>query len=259
MRSPTLPSPNDFEKRTSSSLRANTRKRRGIVFGLLTLAVLSLFYLSPSTTASATNSLSVIWTKIKSIAGCHSTPVDTMPHHHGTHTAASAEGWHARATHTPATDFNPKQSDLVLSVLVNSQVEPDGFTLSLLHPNLAVDASGKLLVLSAADFAAFEAQVHAVTAHVEPTGEFMGQWRVKQARTGYPIDRVLIPGDAERAVYGWAKSNVELKLEGETKGRTTLPKELQVLVGWAKEARDGYVRGHKDDTVISKVRALIQE
>ena len=118
-----------------------------------------------------------------------------------------------------------------------------------------MDASGHLLTLSSADFTAFE---HAVTdvKSVEDSGGFMGQWRVKQARTSYPIDEILIPGEKERAVYGWAKGDGELELEEETKGHTTLPKALQVIVGLAKEARDGYVRGQKDESVIAKVRAL---
>jgi hypothetical protein len=129
--------------------------------------------------------------------------------------------------------------------------------MSLVKPNHAVDASGHVLTLSTADFSALVAAVHAVSEHVPHTDAFQGQWRVKQARTSYPIDQILIPGEKEREVYGWAKSDHELELEGETKGRTTLPKELQTLVGLAKEARDGYVRGHKDDTVIGKVRALL--
>jgi len=134
-------------------------------------------------------------------------------------------------------------------------VEPDGFTMALVKPNFAVDASGHLLTLSTADFTAFTQAVEDVKS-VEDSGGFMGQWRVKQARTSYPIDQVLIPGEKSREVYGWAKGDGDLELEEETKGHTTLPKALQVIVGLAKEARDGYVRGQKDDSVINKVRAL---
>ncbi|KIM24358.1 hypothetical protein M408DRAFT_40221, partial [Serendipita vermifera MAFF 305830] len=162
-------------------------------------------------------------------------------------------GWHARATRTPATDFAPKASDLVFKALYNSQVEPEGFTMALVKPNLAVDASGHLLTLTAADFTALEAQVRAVGEHVPATDAFMGQWRVKQARTSYPIDEIYVAGQKVRSVYGWTKSENALELEEETKGRTTLPAELQALLGLVREARDGYTRGHKDDSVIGKV------
>lgn len=131
--------------------------------------------------------------------------------------------------------------------------------MALMRPNLVVDASGHLLALRSTDFAAFEALIKDIKQHVPHTGAFMGQWRVQQARTSYPIDRILIPGDEERAVYGWTKSEAPLELEQETKGTTTLPKELQTLVGWAKEAREGYVRGNKDEAVIGKIRALVGE
>jgi len=127
--------------------------------------------------------------------------------------------------------------------------------MALVKPHFAVDASGHLLTLSSADFSAFESAVSAVKS-VEDSGAFEGQWRVKQARTSYPIDQILIPGEKGWAVYGWAKGDADLELEEETKGHTTLPKALQAIVGLAKEARDGYTRGHKDDSVINKVRAL---
>jgi len=258
MRSPTLPPPNNAESekiRTNSS-RTNKRTRRGILFAFFTLALFCFLYFPVTVTTTAS-----IWTKIKSLAGCGSTPMSTHApttstgHHHGAATSHSAVGWHTRATRTSASGFAPKKTDLVFTALINSQVEPDGFTMALVRPHFAVDASGHLLTLSAADFTAFE---HAVTdvKSVEDSGGFMGQWRVKQARTSYPIDEILIPGEKERAVYGWAKGDGELELEEETKGHTTLPKALQVIVGLAKEARDGYVRGQKDESVIAKVRAL---
>jgi len=116
--------------------------------------------------------------------------------------AQTAEGWHARATRaSSAADFAPNPSDLVLTVLLNSPAEPDGFTMALLRPNLALDASGHLLLLRPGDFAAFEDAVEAVRERVPHTSAFMGQWRVKQPTTCRPIDRVFIGGEEEeRAV-----------------------------------------------------------
>lgn len=104
---------------------------------------------------------------------------------------------------------------------------------------------------------AFENAIEAVK-QVPATGAFRGQWRVAHPRTDYPFDRILIPGDdaGERSVYGWSKSTT--LLESETKGYTHLPDPLQRLLTWAREAREGYVRGQKDESVVGQVLALVE-
>lgn len=118
---------------------------------------------------------------------------------------------------------------------------------------------GRLVTLEANDFAAFEAQGRAVSQNA--TGG--NYWRVRSEWTCQLFDTILISGDqerTERTVYGWTDSDHELELEAETRGRTTLPTEFQVLVGWAREAQEGSdeLRGEKDDIVIGKVKALIE-
>jgi len=158
------------EKFVQANVSTRRTKRRRILIILTTAFLIFIYLLSPYNT-TIQNPFSNLFSKIKTWT-CH--PSERMS---GSTTTASATGWHTRATeHTGA--FEPKKADLVLTVLINSQVESDGFTLGLIKPNLAVDARGKVLTLSADDFAAFEAKVTEVKA-VPHTGSFMGQWRVK--------------------------------------------------------------------------------
>lgn len=126
--------------------------------------------------------------------------------------------------------------------------------MALLRPSSVVDASGRVYTMAQDDFAAFEETIEAVKALPHADG-FRGQWRVSHPRTSYPIDRILIPHEPERGVYGWDKHMTSL--EQDTKGYTHLPDEMQRLVGWAREARTGYVRGTRDESVIEQVMALV--
>jgi len=230
----------------SVSTRKARRRRFLIVF---TSAFLIFVYLFSPYNTVATNPFAAIFSKVKTWTGCHSSNAMASSAH-------SASGWHARATaHTGS--FEPTKEDVVLNVLINSQVEHDGFTLGLVKPNIAVDARGKVLILSDNDFAAFEAKVGEIK-ELPPTGNFMGQYRVKQQRTSYPIDILKLPGQADVSVYGWSAATSTL--EEPTNGHTSLPDPLQTLVGWAKEAREGYQRSHvdpADQTVIDKVKNLL--
>ncbi|PVF91064.1 hypothetical protein CPB86DRAFT_809541 [Serendipita vermifera] len=221
---------------------------RRFIFAFFTAALLFVYFFTPTNTASSWNPFAVL----KSAFNCHS--ADTMSNSH------SAEGWHARATQsttiTPST-FKPKAEDVVVTFLYNAPADPDGFTLSLIKPNHAVDARGKILDVQAADFTALTSAVNAVKALPQST-EFGGQWRVKHARTSYPIDRILIKGEPERGVYGWQKpaEGQALELESPVGSYTTLPQELVTLVGLAREGRQGFTKGHADEAVIKKVEAL---
>jgi hypothetical protein len=229
----------------SVSTRKARRRRFLIVF---TSAFLIFVYLFSPYNTTANNPFAAIFSKVKTWTGCHTSNAMASSAH-------SASGWHTRATeHTGS--FGPAKEKLVLNILVNSQVEHDGFTLGLIKPNFAVDARGKILILSDDDFAAFMTKVEEVKAL--PVPEQLGQWRVKQQRTSYPIDILKLPGQPDVSVYGWSASTSTL--EGPTEGHTSLPDPLQTLVGWAKEAREGYQRGHvdpADQEVIDQVKNLL--
>jgi len=234
------------EKYNQTSVHSRKARRRRYVIVLASAFLVFVYLLSPYNT-TIDNPFAGFFSKVKTWTGCNSS--NTMAS-----SAHSAAGWHARSTeHTGS--FTPVKADVLLNVLVNSQVEPAGFTMSLVKPNIAVDARGKVLTLSADDFAAFEAKIKEVKALPHTSG-FKGQWRVKHDRTSFPIDIVQIPGEAERSVYGWSATTTTL--EETTKGHASLPEPLQTLIGWAKEARTGYHRGQGDQTVIEKVKALVE-
>ncbi|KAG8801042.1 hypothetical protein FRC17_006745 [Serendipita sp. 399] len=236
-----------------------TARRRKFLFAFALFALLLVFLAGPLDVLA--NPFSSVAATIRSwFSSCHSDnatkDMSSSVTPAGHHATSSGKGWHARAVEherSAATSFELKKEDLVLTVLLNSQVEPEGFTLALFKPLHAVDASGRQLTLSKADFDAFHEHIEEVK-KLPATGEFGGQWRVKHERTGFPIDRVLIPGHEEVSVYGWSK-DVDT-LESETQGVDKLPAPLQQLIGLAKEARDGYVRGRREEAVVEKVLAF---
>ncbi|KAG9056843.1 hypothetical protein FS842_009363 [Serendipita sp. 407] len=242
---------------SQSPTSRRTARRRKSLFVFALFALLLVFLAGPFDILA--NPFASVATTIRSwFPFCHSDKAtnDMSSSTTTTHPHVAGKAWHARAlehAQTTRTEFEIKKEDLVLTVLLNSQVEPEGFTMALFKPLHAVDASGRRLTLSKADFDAFTSDIEAVK-ELPSTGEFGGQWRVKHERTGYPIDRVLIPGQDEVSVYGWSK-DVDT-LESETQGLDRLPASLQQLIGLAKEARDGYRRGHRDETVVEQVLAL---
>jgi hypothetical protein len=174
----------------------------------------------------------------------------------------SAEGWHARATESTSitpSSFDPKAEDIVAAFLESTMIG-ECFTLALVKPNLAIDANGRILSLSSADFAAFHEVVNAVK--VLPRAGKWDQWRVKHNVTCQPIDKILISGQDERSVYGWveSESGETLELESSYNGYTHLPQELQTLLGLAKEACKGYdyTNGPREKSILQKLSALKQ-
>lgn len=98
------------------------------------------------------------------------------------------------------------------------------------------------------------------TLDLPSTGSFLNAWRVKQERTSQPIERVLVPRDSEgelvqTSVQGYEKGKTELSEPVD--GITQLPDVLQELIGLVEEAREGYVRGEEDRTVIEKVKSVL--
>lgn len=169
-------------------------------------------------------------------------------------------GWRARATTLPdPASFKATPDNLVFAALYSVPVDPEGFTLALFSPNVAVDASGALLRVEHGDFDGLVKLAHAVN-ELPDTGEFRNQWRVRQPITSRPIDRIFVKSGAgvrETSVYGWAKETTVLE---EPVGTTnTLPGPLYQLVGLVREAREGYEKGREDRAVIDRVKALLGE
>ena len=129
---------------------------------------------------------------------------------------ASAQGWHVRANvHPSGSGYEPSRSNLILVLQRLTKVEPEGFTLSLLSPDVAIDSNGRVLQLSSEDWSALEAL--AVKARdperVPATGSYRNRWRcvregieraplirssfrIQQRRTDLPIDQFWLAKDA---------------------------------------------------------------
>lgn len=185
-----------------------------------------------------------------------------MSHTGNAHTVAwhsDLEGWRSRASALPDSEsFTPEHDTLILAALYNAPVDPEGFTLALFGPDIAVDASGAVLRLPPHDFAGLVRLARDVYA-LPDTGAFRNQWRVNQPMTSRPIDRLFVRSAGgnvrETSVYGWAKGSTALSTPVD--GQETLPGSLYELVGLVREARAGYEKGRGDQAVIDSVKALL--
>jgi hypothetical protein len=187
---------------------------------------------------------------------------DDMSTSHSNSRSNNLEGWHAHATESTSvtpSSFDPKLEDIVVTI-IKSSMRGKTFTMALVKPNLAIDSNGRILSLSPAEFAQYQEMVDAVNL-LPRTGNW-DQWRVKHSTTCWPIDKILIPGQGERSVYGWEEPGSwgTLKLESRTNGYTHLPQEITQLLRLAKEAWKGYdhTKGPLQERVVQKILALQQ-
>ncbi|CAE6347365.1 unnamed protein product [Rhizoctonia solani] len=173
---------------------------------------------------------------------------------------ANPTGWYSRATpHPDGANYDIKKDNAVLGLLRNSRVEPEGFSVALFKPNVAVDAMGRVLVLNDRDFDALT-KLATLTRELPDTGAFRNQWRVKHDRTDYSIDQlyVSIPSGLRTiGVYGHDGETTTLNPPvGEI---TDLPTTLNSLVTLAKEGREGFQRGQENTEVTNKARACFAD
>jgi hypothetical protein len=180
----------------------------------------------------------------------------------GSSTAWSSEhaGWHARAT--PMTEpFEPSRDTLVLASIHSTPVNPEDFTLGLFTPNIAIDSRGALLQVEASDFEALSSLANAAVnpSEVPESGSFRNQWAISHPITSRPIDRLLVPKDADFAevqVSGFEKGNTQLKRPVD--GLTELPGILYEEFGLVLEAREEGP-GEPNAALVEKVKALLGE
>ena len=170
-------------------------------------------------------------------------------------------GWHIRAQmHPTPASFVPSRDSLVLGVLRSEPARPDGFTLALFLPNVAVDASGRVLLLAEADFVGLAA-LGEKARDLPQTRSFQNIWRVKQSRTSQPIERLFVKDQSDAlyqlSVQGYEKGQRELKTP--VNEYTELPEMLWELFGLFEEAREGLERGKEDQTTIQKIRDILEE
>jgi len=168
------------------------------------------------------------------------------------------EDWSSRATPHPDPDsFVPARSNLAHIVLRNSQVEHEGFTLAVFKDKVAVDAMGRVLVLSDKDFDGLSSLATKIL-DLPDTGNFRNTWRLKHLATSQPIDRILVGDELkETSVQGFVKGLKELK---EPVGDVSeLPDALAELTGLVLEGRKDYQRGKEDGAMVQKVKDLVAD
>ncbi|QRW20298.1 hypothetical protein RhiXN_09273 [Rhizoctonia solani] len=173
---------------------------------------------------------------------------------------ANPAGWYSRATpHPDGSNYDVKKENVVLGLLRNSRVEPEGFSVALFKPNVAVDAMGRVWTLNDVDFDALT-KLATLTRELPDTGAFRNQWRVKHDRTDYPIDQLYVSTSAGLhtiGVYGHDGETTTLKPPvGDI---TELPTTLNSLVTLAKEGREGFQRGQENSEVTNKVKACFAD
>ena len=173
----------------------------------------------------------------------------------------ASQGWYSRTSPLPAgTSCEPSRSNLLLVLKRSTPVAPNGFSLALLAPDVAIDALGRVLHVEPADHDGIVALARA-TLKLPDTNAPDNLWRVAHRATGRPIERVRVAEEAQgplrhTSVYGFAKSHRAL---AEPVGEhTVLPDALFELLGLAEEAREGYRRGEEDAAMVSAIRSFLE-
>ena len=162
---------------------------------------------------------------------------------------SSAIGWHSRAIARPAPNYKPKKADLVLTATQLILIG-DYFTMALFKPYYVVDAAGRVLRISASDFAAFKDLIQQVEAL--PAKD----WSVFQAQPDHPIDTFKTPaGGIIAHVNGWQRT-VDV-LETPTAGYTRLPAPLQSFIGLTRESwEESTYWTPRDQALIDRILAF---
>ncbi|KAI0362262.1 hypothetical protein OH77DRAFT_37799 [Trametes cingulata] len=175
--------------------------------------------------------------------------------------SASAKGWHGRAQpHPDGAKFAPARDKLVFAVLVNAQADPEGFTMALFRPDVAVDARGRVLQVQSDDFAALSDLAEQAN-RLPETGSFMNAWRVAHDRTEQKIDRLFVPTPSgaikETSVQGWHPEKKQLK--NAVAEYQELPPVLHELFEYIQEGRTDYTRGEEENKqLIAEIKAVVE-
>lgn len=166
------------------------------------------------------------------------------------------ENWRSRATSYPSPEsYVPLRDNLALIALVNSQVEPEGFTLAIFKDKVAVDAMGRMVVLNEADYNGITSLGTEIL-DLPDTGEFRNTWRLNHRATSQPIDRILIgPELKETSVQGFQKGKTDLK--NPVGDIEVLPDSLAELTGLVLEGRKDYERGNEDKAIVQRMKDLV--
>ena len=173
------------------------------------------------------------------------------------------------------TDFKPPRSALLLAVLRNAPVEPEGFTLAVFSADsegdnskkhYAVDQLGRVKVLQEGDVETLKGLLKSVQ-ELPVTEAFRNTWVVKQERTSQAIDRVLVPKSVlpEDPKRSYEEEYLETSVQGfdyekralkrPVDGLEELPQSLWEVTGALLESRGG--EGEEQGDVLAYVRSVL--
>lgn len=172
-------------------------------------------------------------------------------------------GWHLRAKpHPDGAAYEIKKENLVFAMKINAMLDPDGLTVALFKPNLAIDAVGRVFTLSEPDWSAL-ANLAAQAAAL-PKANPNGLWEIRDYVSCLPMDHIYIAtpsGLQVVSVLGYHPRKT--LLFPNVGGFTRLPEPLQMLIGYGREGwedsegieryGDGY-----DNEVTYKVKAILE-
>jgi hypothetical protein len=184
------------------------------------------------------------------------------------------KGWHTNAIENPhrsPEEFVPDINHLSFTLLSNTPVEPEGFTLAVFKPTLPdsskpnsddstiVDALGRVLYIPQDTYTYLNHLASEISATLPETGTFRNTWRIKHPTTSRPIDRLLFKSDTdglkETSVQGFSADKTELV--SPVGKYTHLPKIMRQFFGLALEAREDYSAGNADKEMIGKVKKAL--
>ena len=178
-----------------------------------------------------------------------------------TSTSTSAEGWHARATpHPDASTFQPTSDALIFASVLSTMAFPDSFTMALFRPNIAVDASGRVLQLQPQDFSTLALLAEDV-ARLPDTGGFQGFWVVSSQFTCRANDFLYVKtpegGLKTTGVYAWDARHTELSMP--TAGYEHLPPAMHELVGYVQEAHAEKTESKEGGELVRRIKDMVRD
>jgi hypothetical protein len=187
-------------------------------------------------------------------------------------TYPSSQGWHSRALQAPYPNphsFTPTPESLILTILLNTKVEPQGVTVAFFEEpqteqTIVVDTLGRVSFVASTDIQDILSLAKGA-AVLPDTGTWHNTWVIKQPATSQPIHRIFVPAQDQDStarsltnlkqisVQGFSKTTRELK--DPVNGYHELPVELWELTGLLLEASEG--GEPRDGFVLDRVRSVV--
>ncbi|KAF8155418.1 hypothetical protein B0H34DRAFT_713187 [Crassisporium funariophilum] len=246
-----LPSHSSFDCNLLSASMATLRPKPLLYFSVIGLITVFTFY------------------HYLTAASLFRHPLEYIQHLTHPNWSSPYTGFLTRATpHPNPHSYKPSRSSLKLVALQDGPVDPQAFTIALFSDHTCVNHKGHIFTLTPADYEGIMELADDVN-KLPPTPEFRNQWRVAHPRTGFAIDRILVPlpdttlpstplvkyADEykETGVYGFDEHAT--RLEEPVNGIKDLPGALWELTGLVLEAINQ--EGDYDGLVLERVKGIL--